>query len=184
MHYRRHYFNIYLHFCFAVDNWLVIVDVKFKPDAFKFSVMCTGSRFQCSYAFTIGLSDPVESRLSSTMGPWQIWSLGLGVSRDPQNSGGALGPAPLRRKCVWPLINMLLPFFCYFAEFSCCRSNRWASEGVKNILRTLSPPLKMSDVFDPLETRPSHKSVTPQIRSFYVKRLVRNYGDPLEKFDP
>jgi len=45
----------------------LLVDVKFKPDAFNVSVMCTGNRFQFSYAFTIGLSDPVESRLSSIM---------------------------------------------------------------------------------------------------------------------
>jgi len=68
----------------------VLVDVKFKPDAFKFSVMCTGSRFQFSYASTIGLSDQVESRPYPTgVTNANLVTLGLGVSRDPKNSAGS-----------------------------------------------------------------------------------------------
>jgi len=103
----------------------VLVDVKFKPDAFKFSVICTGNRFQFSYAFTIGLSDPVESRLSS-------WSLGMYTrSVGTPKIRGSVRSCPLKTEVCLTLINMPLSFFCYLAEFSRCRSNRWASEGSK-----------------------------------------------------
>jgi len=77
---------------------------------------------------------------------------------------------------------MPLPLLCYFVEFCRCRSNRLASVWVPKILETLGSPLKMIGVSDPLET--ITKVLPPKIWSFWVKRLVRNYGDPQEKFDP
>jgi len=60
----------------------------------------------------------------------------------------------------------------------------WALVGVPKIWRRLpATPLGWS-LSDPVETRPSLLLLPPQIWSFYVKLLVRNYRHPPKTFDP